>query len=136
MRRLFFAALIAVGFALPAHAQSVPVKYDSLASTNATLVMAGTGHKITSIVALNSTVALYWLKLYDTAVAPTCGAGTPVQKYAIPFGSSNSGGGFVLPIPDGMQFFNGIGFCLTGAQADNDTTNAATGVVLNFTVKQ
>ena len=136
MRRLLLAAIAAIVLVLPAHAQSVPVTYDSAASTNATLVMAGTGHKIESINAINTTVALYWLKIYDTATAPTCGSGTPVFKAAIPFGATNAGGGFVLAIPDGMQFFNGIGFCLTAAQANSDTGNAATGVVLNFTVKQ
>ena len=98
--------------------------------------MAGTGHQIKTIVSINTTTLIYWLKLYDTSTAPTCGSGTPVQKYPIPFGAANSGGGFVIPIPDGMQFFNGIGFCLTAAQANSDTGNAATGVVLNFTVKQ
>ena len=136
MRRLLLAAIAAIGLALPAYAQSVPVTYDSAASTNSTLVMAGTGHKIESIVAMNTTVAVYWLKLYDKATAPTCGTDTPVQKYAIPFGATNAGAGFVIPIPDGMQFFNGIGFCLTANQANSDTNNAATGIVLNFTVKQ
>ena len=136
MRRLLLAAIAAICLILPAHAQSVPVTYDSAASTNATLVMAGTGHKIMVIVAINTTTALYWLKIYDTAAAPTCGSGTPVFKAAIPYGTSGAGGGFVVPIPDGMQFFSGIGFCLTAAQANSDTTNAATGVVLNFTVKQ
>jgi hypothetical protein len=135
MRRLLLAALAAIVLILPAHAQSVPATYDSAASTNSTLVRPGNA-LVKSIVAINTTTTLYWLKLYDKVTAPTCGTDTPVYKVAVPFGATNSGGGFVVPIPDGMQFFNGVGFCLTAAQANSDTGNAATGIVLNFTVKQ
>jgi hypothetical protein len=138
MRRMIAAAL-AFCFALApfaATAQSVPMKFDSAASTNATEVIVGKA-LLKSIVPLNTTIVIYWLKFYDVAVAPTCGTTLPVVwKVPIPFGASNSGGGAVIDVPDGLQFQNGIGFCLTGAQADNDTSNAATGVVINLGVKQ
>ena len=132
MRKILLAAVV---FALPAYAQSVPVTFDSAASTNSTLVRPGRA-LVESISAINTTTTLYWLKLYDEATAPTCGTDTPVWKVAIPFGASNAGGGLVVPIPDGMQFFNGVGFCLTAAQANSDTGNAAVGITVTFTVKQ
>lgn len=111
---------------------ATPVKYLSVASTNSTNVKAVAG-QIYSLVAINTTGTLYYLKLYDKATAPTCSSDTVVQSYPVP--ASASGAGFVLPISVGMSFFNGIGFCLTGALADNDNTVAATGITLSFTYK-
>jgi hypothetical protein len=118
-----------------AQAQSFPRKFDSAASTNATLVAAGYV-QVQSIVVTNTSVALYYLKLYDKVSAPVCNTDTVVFKAAVPFGASNSGGGFAVAIPDGLAFQNGLGFCLTGGLADNDNTVAATGVTINFGVKQ
>ena len=135
IRKLALLALAAALSATGAHAQAVPQKYDSAATTNATLVRPGNA-LINLLVVTNSTAALYYLKLYDVAAAPTCNTSTVVFKVAVPFGASSSGGDLVIPLADGMQFFNGIGFCLTGAIGDTDTTNAATGVTINFAIKQ
>ena len=134
MKKLILAALLAA-LATPALAQSVPQKYDSTASTNSTLVYAGRA-QLSTIVTINTTTTLYYLKFYDKVTAPTCNSDTVVWKFPVPFGATNSGGGFVIPVPDNLQFFKGIGFCLTGALADNDNTNAATGVTINLAVKQ
>jgi len=137
MRRLMIAALAACLAAGPAFAQAVPMKYDSAASTNATLVIIGKA--LLKLIAItNNTAVLYYFKLYDVSAAPTCGTTTPVVfKATIPFGASSSGNKFIVPLaPDGLQFQNGIGFCLTGAIGDSDTTNAATGVTINLGVKQ
>lgn len=116
-----------IGPATPFHAIST-------SSTNSTLVKSGAG-LVGSIVALNPTVTLYYIKFSDTATAPVCGTTPVVQTYMIPFGSSNSGGGIVLPIPTGIQFNQGIGYCITGAVADNDTSNAASGLVIDVLFK-
>ncbi len=111
---------------------ATPAKYLSAASNNSTNVKAVAG-QVYSLVAINTTATLYYLKLYDKATAPTCGTDTSVQNYPVP--ASTAGAGFVLPIPVGMSFFNGIGFCLTGGVADSDNSNAATGIVLSITYK-
>ena len=127
-------AIAALAFASPAYAQSVPQKYDSTASTNATLVRPGNA-LLTVLVATNSTATIYYLKIYDSVIAPTCGSGTPVLKIAVP--TAATGGQVVVQAPSpGMQFFGGIGFCLTAGIADSDTGNAAAGVTVNFAVKQ
>jgi hypothetical protein len=113
-------------------AQSLPSKWLSAASLNPTLVNAGTTY-LTAILPINTTTTLYYLKLYDKATAPSCGTDTPKWTIPIPYGASNSGGGVSLPLPPGgLHFFLGLGWCLTGALADNDTTNAATGVAINM----
>lgn len=134
MKKLLL-ALAFVLLATPAFAQAVPVKYDSAVSTNSTLVAPGYS-QLKVIVTINTTAALYYLKFYDKVTAPTCNTDTVVFKVPVPFGASSAGGGAVIPVPDGLQFFKGIGFCLTGGLADSDNTNAATGVTINLGVKQ
>lgn len=110
---------------LPAFAQGYPKVYLSAASLNPTLVFAAKG-EVTDGVAVNSTSTIYYLKLYDKATAPTCGTDVPVAT--IPVLGTQS-----VRVPASL-FVNGIGFCLTGAIANNDTTNAATGVAVNLSV--
>jgi hypothetical protein len=113
---------------------AVPYHFLSLASTNSTLVVAGF-HQIDSILVVNTTTSIYYLKLYDKATAPTCNTDAVVYMVPVPFGASNAGGGAFLPFPSSLRFGNGIGFCLTGAIADNDNTNAATGIAISMGVK-
>lgn len=111
---------------------ATPVKFNSAASTNSTSVKGSAG-QIYALTIINTTATLYYLKLYDKASAPTCNSDTVLQVYPVP--ASTTGAGFVMPIPVGMAFTLGIGLCLTGALADNDNTNAATGVAINVVYK-
>lgn len=119
-------------------AQSAPVKFLSVASTNSTLVVKTVANRskltLKSAVLVNTTAAIYYLKLYDKATAPTCGTDVPKWTVPIPFGASSSGNGFSIPLGDGLEFLLGLGFCITSGVADNDTGNAAAGVVINFGV--
>ena len=106
-------------------------KFLSAATTNSNLVKAGQT-ALYNIIAINTTTTIYYLKLYDKATAPTCNSDTVVASYPVPFGASNAGGGFVQPRSVAAGYLLGLGFCLTGALADNDNTAAATGVAINF----
>ncbi len=130
----YLAGALALALGVGAYAQSAPVSYLSTASTNATLVQAGRTY-VKVILPINTTTTVYYLKLYDKATAPTCGTDTPKWRIPVPYGASNSGGGISLP-NDGLQFQLGFGFCLVGGIADNDSSNAATGVTLNFGISQ
>ena len=110
---------------------ATPSHYLSAANTNSTLIKASPG-TIYQIVAINTTVTMYYLKFYDLNVAPTCNTTTVVGTYPIPFGASNSGGGFTIPLPTGMRFTKGIGFCITSGIADNDAGSAATGIAVDI----
>lgn len=122
--------LVLNGAALSQALQAIPFSYLSTASTNSTLVN-GSGQDILKwILATNTTSTTYYLKVYDTSSAPSCGSGTP--KLRIPLLPNSTGNGQLAAGFDDTRFPSGIGFCLTGALADNDTTNAATGVTINI----
>jgi hypothetical protein len=112
---------------------ATPFHYLSGASTNSTLVKGSVGN-VYSIVAINQTATVYFLKFYDKAVAPTCATDTVVQTYPLP-ASATIPTPVVVSLPVGMQFLNGIGFCITGAIADSDNTNAAANVVVNLSYR-
>lgn len=108
---------------------AMATKILSAASTNSTNVKAAAG-TLYQIVAINTTVTPYYLKFYDKATAPTCNSDTVVQSYPLAASATTS-----LPVLIGVPFRSGIGLCLTGALADNDNTNAATGVTINLIYK-
>ena len=113
---------------------AIPYHFNSGNTTNSTNVKNSEG-TIYSIIAINTNTTLYYLKLYDTSGAPVCNVTPVVHTIAIPYGSSGAGGGFVLPLPTGLQFYNGIGFCITGGQSDTDNTNASTGITLSISYR-
>lgn len=135
MRRLVCIASALVALAPAAIAappdEGDPVHYFSGASTNSTLVRTGPV-RLLAIAVVNSTTTIYYLKLYDKATAPTCNS-DPVS-WTLPILVSTVAPTLV-PLPAGLRFFSGLGFCLTGAIADNDNTNAATGVAINFGIR-
>lgn len=118
-------------FAGEASAQSVPQHWLSQASTNCTLVQAGRT-LLTVVLPVNTTTTIYYLKFFDKATAPVAGTDTPKWTIPVPYGASNSGGGVSLPTTQGLEFLSGLGFCLVGGIADNDSSNAATGVAINI----
>lgn len=134
MKNIARAAALIVALGLPslALAQSAPLSWLTTSSLNSTLVKAG-NTALNVLVPINTTAALYYLKLYNKATAPTCGTDTPLWRVPIPFGGSSSGGGVALPT-GGLQFPLGLGFCVTGGIADNDTTFAASGIAINMGV--
>lgn len=111
-----------------------PGKLISAATTNATVIKASAG-QLYSLQVINLNAATRYLKFYDKASAPTVGTDTPVQTLPIP-PNGTTGGGFVLPIPVGMAFSNGIAFALTTGIADSDTgAVAANEIVVNYCSK-
>jgi hypothetical protein len=111
-------------------AQTVPLHYLSTTTNNSTLVRAGPTY-LNALVVVNTTAALYYLKLYNKVTAPTCGTDTPVWTVPIPYGASGAGGG--VAIPNGsLQFSAGLGFCITAGIADNDNTSAVAGIAVDF----
>jgi hypothetical protein len=135
MKNFLFGCLIALACSLAslsaASAQSAPKHYLSTASTNCTLVQGGRTI-VRNILPVNTTAVIYYLKLYDKLTAPVANSDTPVLTIPVPVGTAAA----TVPVfsVDGFSFLNGMGFCLTGGVADNDNTNAATGVAINFGV--
>ena len=63
------------------------------------------------------------MKFYNSGSAPTCGSGTPVARFMVPAASTAANGaGTNIQFPVGVAFGTGIGYCVTGALPDADTT--------------
>src|SRR5262245_23427223 len=72
----------------------------------------------------NTTGTTYYLRLYDSASAPTCSSATNfVETIPLPGGTSNG-----RATVQGEPYTNGIAFCLTGGAGSTDNTNAAVGI--------
>ena len=96
------------------------------ATTNATLVKASAG-TLKRIVGYNAKASAVYLKLYDKATAPTVGTDTPRKTLYLPTATA-----FALDMDD--YFGQGIGFAITGAAADADTTALVAGDVLGLNI--
>lgn len=99
------------------------------ATTNGTLVKAGPGD-VYCVIATNTTASVKYLKLYNKLTAPTVGTDVPFMTIALPVSNAPS----VIPLPMGVYFNLGIGFALTGAAANSDTTALASGDVVGVNV--
>lgn len=102
-------------------------KLISAATTNATLVKASAGKIIGGVIS-NLTASWKYVKFFNKATAPVPGTDTPVFTLAVPPNQSQG----IATIFDqfGMSFSTGIGYAITGAVADLDTTAVAAGDVL------
>ncbi len=106
----------------------------STASTNSTSCKGSAGNFYGAFV-VNPTATVAYLRLYDSASAPTCTSATGF-KYPIPVPASTNGSGFVA-MQAGLAeaFTNGIGFCFTGGSAGTDNTNGPAGVLIKLFFK-
>jgi len=92
---------------------------ESAATTNATNVKASAG-KVHWMYVTNTNAAVRYMKVYDSASAPTAGSGTPVLRLAIP--AAATGAGFVFASASGLSFASGIGFTLVTGAGDSAST--------------
>lgn len=118
-----------VGAQVTANATGAGViaKVLSAASTNATNVKASAG-RLYGVHLGNTSAAWKYLKLHNTAAAPTPGAGV-VAIIAIPPGGQVSVGFDV-----GIGFATGIGYTITNLSPDADVTAVAAGDVVGTLV--
>lgn len=96
----------------------------SAATTNSTLVKATSG-TIGAILLANTTASWKYFKLYSKATAPTVGTDTPVMVIPIPPNGTRE-----IITPAGIRVSTGIGYGITGAVANADTTAVALGDVV------
>jgi hypothetical protein len=102
------------------------------ANTTGVSIKASPG-TVYSLALSNNGAAPFYVKLYNTATAPTCGSGSPVARFEVPANSTAANGaGSNLPFGQpGIAFSSGIGLCVTAGIADSDATAppASVGVV-------
>jgi hypothetical protein len=103
----------------------------SAASNNSTNIKASSG-TLFELTYQQTTTTLMDIRLYDTASAPTCSSSTGVVANYVVQSNAVSAGATINLGPVGKKFASGIGICITGANADNDNTNAVTGLNVNY----
>ena len=104
------------------------------ASTNSNAIKSSAAGTLCVITGVSTSGTLGFLKLYDSAGAPTCSSATGL-KHVYPIPANTSGAGINIAVPDGERYTNGIGFCVTGGGGDTDNTNAPTGIYIEASYK-
>jgi hypothetical protein len=92
---LFFSSFAEAQQQFQAGSQINVKSYISVNNTTAVAVKT-TGGTVYQVDAYNNGASVAYVKLYN-ATSTTCGSGTPMARYLIPYGTSSSGGGFVTP---------------------------------------
>jgi hypothetical protein len=98
------------------------------ASVNATL-LSSVPVDIYHIMAVNTSAAVKYLKLYNLKVSPAS-TDTPIMVIAL----SPTNVLTNVPIPTGVYFNQGLGYRLTGAAADSDATALTAGDVVGLNI--
>lgn len=96
------------------------------ASTNSTNLKGSAG-VVLGYALYNNTASAKFFKFYDKATAPTVGTDTPAFTIIIP-----ASGGANVSFETGVPFSTGIGYGITGAVTDADTTATAADDVHGF----
>lgn len=96
------------------------------ASTNSTNLKTSAG-TLEELLLFNTTAAAIYVKFYDKATAPTVGTDTPAFTLAVP-----PNGSLVIASSLGKPFANGVGYGITGAAADSDTTAVTAGSITGY----
>lgn len=104
--------------------------------TNSTSIKGSAG-QLYALIPINTSTSIGYLKIYDSASAPTCSSATGLKHvYPVPPAAASGGAnGFALPIPVGEAYASGIGFCFTGGGGDTDNTNGPAGVYIEGSYK-
>ena len=103
------------------------------ASTNSTSCKGSAGN-VYGIYIINTTTTNYFLRMYNSASAPTCSSATGFIETIPALGGAANGGG-IARVQVAQSYGTGIGFCLTGGGSSTDNTNAATGVYVTILYK-
>ena len=98
----------------------------SLASVNSTLVLARPG-VISQISLSNHDATHSFIKFYNKATAPVVGTDIPLATMLIPTKDN-----FIITLPFGLNFSNGIGFGLTKNPEVSDTASVSANGIVGF----
>lgn len=132
LRSVVFAVILAIA-PLSAFGQTVKTggatPYSWLADGSTTAIsIKGAPSQLTDIQVTNTLAAAVYVRLYNTASAPTCTSATGiVARYIIPANATGAGATFDFPV--GKAFTVGIGACITTTVADTNNTAVASASV-------
>jgi len=104
------------------------------ATNNATLIKASAGELLSWRIENTQGTGLVSVRFYNTATTPSagvpCNSATNLLSNDVVQNNTVSPG-LAVTLPSGMRFSTGLVICVTGANADNDNTNATTGLNVN-----
>mgnify|MGYP001768401173 FL=1 len=106
---------------------SVKRLVSAAATVNPTVVKAS-GGRVYKITGENAAAAVKYIKLYNKATAPAA-TDTPVATFAVAASAP-----FSIEFDAGLYFSAGIGYRLTGANADDDATALTAADILALNV--
>ena len=110
-------------------APATPYFVNSLASTNAALVLTGTSG-LCALYATNDAMTPAFVKLFNKATAPVPSTDVPEMIIEVPAAvGSGLGKAELSPGFNAYRFPLGLGIAITGGRADGDTTAVAAGQV-------
>ena len=118
-------------------ARTVQIKRDLNAKATAGVLVAAGAVQIVSLIAMNNSASVIFLKLYDKSTAPTS-SDTPVKTIPL---AINCTGPLIIAVPrwnsenepSGYQFANGLGYRCCANIADSDNTDPSSNAcVLNI----
>jgi hypothetical protein len=98
----------------------------ALATTNPNNLKTSPG-TIEEIALFNTTASAIYVKFYDKATAPVPGTDTPAFTVQVP-----ANGSAIIPAGVAKPFLTGVGYGITGAAADSDTTAVTAGSVTGY----
>lgn len=78
----------------------------------------------------NAASSVRYLKLYNSASAPTAGAGTPKHTFALPPLS-----GFAFDFPQGVAYGTGLGFTLVTTSPDNGSVSVTAADIVGLNIE-
>ena len=108
---------------------ATPYFVNSLATTNAVLVLTGTSG-LCALYATNDAATPAFVKLFNKATAPVPGTDVPEMIIEVPAAvGSGLGRAEISPGFNAYRFPLGLGIAITGGRADSDTTAVAVGQV-------
>lgn len=106
-----------------------PCNILSAASNNSTSCKGSAGN-FYGYEIFNTTTTTYYLRVYNTAAAPTCTSATGfIRSIPIPpAGVAGQVGGAISNLSLPVNFTTGIGYCITAGSSSTDNTSAVTGI--------
>jgi hypothetical protein len=126
MMRIVVACLVVMLGIHYALAQNAARHWITTSSSNSTVAFAAKAILDSVIVSNPNAASPGYLKLYNKATFPVCGTDTPV--WTVPLYASG-----VPPLTGlNLNFSAGIAFCVTGAIADNDSSNGPANAVIDL----
>lgn len=112
-------------------AQTTSTCYATSAASTLSTNCKGSAGNLYGVHVTNTTSVAYYLRMYNSAAAPTCSSATGFVE-SIPALATQANG---RTLEVGQAYSTGIGFCLTGGGTSTDNTNSSTGVYITLLYK-